>query len=50
LQLLLKAEAQQRGFTQRLLRHSEADGGFELLKLGMYFGDPIDIPANWKKS
>ena len=49
--LLLKAEAQKRGFTLRLLRHSEAViEVFELLKLGMYFGDPIVIPANWKKS
>jgi anti-anti-sigma factor len=49
--LLLKAEAQHRGFTLRLLRHSEAViEVFELLKLGMYFGDPIVIPANWKKS
>jgi len=49
--LLLKAEAQQRGFILRLLRHSEAViEVFELLKLGMYFGDPIVIPANWKKS
>ncbi|TAN66793.1 MAG: anti-sigma factor antagonist [Methylobacter sp.] len=49
--LLLKTEAQQRGFTLRLLRHSEAViEVFELLKLSMYFGDPIVIPANWKKS
>jgi anti-anti-sigma factor len=49
--LLLKAEAQKRGFSLRLLRHSEAViEVFELLKLGMYFGDPIVIPANWKKS
>jgi anti-sigma B factor antagonist len=49
--LLLKAEAQKRGFTLRLLRHSEAViEVFELLKLGIYFGDPIVIPANWKKS
>lgn len=49
--LLLKAEGQQRGFILRLLRHSEAViEVFELLKLGMYFGDPIVIPANWKKS
>ncbi len=49
--LLLKAEAQKRSFTLRLLRHSEAVIEiFELLKLGMYFGDPIVIPANWKKS
>ncbi|MFI3120779.1 MAG: STAS domain-containing protein [Methylococcaceae bacterium] len=49
--LLLKSEAQQRGFILRLLRHSEAViEVLELLKLGMYFGDPIVIPANWKKS
>jgi anti-anti-sigma factor len=49
--LLLKAESLHRGFTLRLLRHSEAViEVFELLKLGMYFGDPIVIPANWKKS
>jgi len=49
--LLLKAEAQKRGFVLRLLRHSEAViEVFELLKLGMYFGDPIVIPANWTKS
>ncbi len=49
--LLLKTEAQQRGFILRLLRHSEAViEVLELLKLGMYFGDPIVIPANWKKS
>lgn len=49
--LLLKVEALQRGFTLRLLRHSEAViEVFELLKLSMYFGDPIVIPANWKKS
>lgn len=49
--LLLKTEARQRGFTLRLLRHSEAMiEVFELLKLGMYFGDPIVFPANWKKS
>jgi anti-anti-sigma factor len=49
--LLLKAESQKRGFTLRLLSHSEAViEVFELLKLGMYFGDPIVIPANWKKS
>ncbi len=49
--LLLKTEAQQRGFSLRLLRHSEAViEVFELLKLGMYFGDPIVIPATWKKS
>ncbi len=49
--LLLKAEAQKRGFVLRLLQHSEAVIEiFELLKLGMYFGDPIVIPANWKKS
>jgi anti-anti-sigma factor len=49
--LLLKAEAQKRAFTLRLLRHSEAViEVFELLKLGTYFGDPIVFPANWKKS
>ncbi len=49
--LLLKAEAQQRGFTLRLLKHSEAVIEiFELLKLGTYFLDPLVIPANWKKS
>ncbi len=49
--LLLKAEAQKRVFTLRLLRHSEAViEVFELLKLGTYFGDPIVFPANWKKS
>ncbi|MGZ5050983.1 MAG: STAS domain-containing protein [Methylobacter sp.] len=49
--LLLKAEAQKRGFTLKLLGHSEAVVEvFELLKLGAYFGDPIVIPANWKKS
>lgn len=49
--LLLKSEAQKRGFVLRLLRHSEAViEVFELLKLSMYFGDPIVIPANWKKS
>jgi anti-anti-sigma factor len=49
--LLLKAESQKRGFVLRLLRHSEAViEVFELLKLSMYFGDPIVIPANWKKS
>lgn len=49
--LLLKAEAQKRGFTLCLLRHSVAViEVFELLKLGMYFGDPIVIPADWKKS
>ncbi|WP_333875275.1 STAS domain-containing protein [Methylobacter sp.] len=49
--LLLKAEAQKRGFTLRLVQHSEAViEVFELLKLGMYFGDPIVIPANWTKS
>jgi anti-anti-sigma factor len=49
--LLLKAEAKHRRFTLRLLRHSEAViEVFELLKLGMYFGDPIVFPANWKKS
>ncbi len=49
--LLLKAESQKRGFTLKLSRHSEAViEVFELLKLGMYFGDPIVIPANWKKS
>lgn len=49
--LVLKAEARQRGFSLRLLRHSEAViEVFELLKLGMYFGDPIVIPATWKKS
>ena len=49
--LLLKAESQKRGFTLRLLSHSEAViEVFELLKLGMFFGDPIVIPANWKKS
>jgi anti-anti-sigma factor len=49
--LLLKAEAQKRGFTLHLLRHSEAVLEiFELLKLGTYFGDPIVFPANWKKS
>jgi anti-sigma B factor antagonist len=48
--LLLKAEAQKRAFTLRLLRHSEAVlEVFELLKLGTYFGDPIVFPANWKK-
>ena len=49
--LLLKAEEQKRAFSLRLLRHSEAViEVFELLKLGMYFGDPIVIPANWKKT
>jgi anti-sigma B factor antagonist len=49
--LLLKAEAQKRGFTLRLLQHSEAViEVFELLKLGSYFGDPIVIPANWTRS
>jgi anti-sigma B factor antagonist len=49
--LLLKAESQKRGFTLRLVRHSEAViEVFELLKLGTYFGDPVVIPANWKKS
>lgn len=47
--LLLKAEAQKRGFNLRLQRHSEAVIEiFELLKLSMYFADPIVIPANWK--
>ncbi len=53
LQLLLslKIEALKRGFSLRLLRHSEAViDVFELLKLGAYFGDPIVFPANWKKS
>ncbi|MEY3807987.1 MAG: hypothetical protein RI893_963 [Pseudomonadota bacterium] len=49
--LLLKAEAHQRGFILHLFRHSEAViEVFELLKLGTYFGDPIVIPATWKKS
>lgn len=49
--LVLKVESQKRGFILRLLRHSEAViEVFELLKLSMYFGDPIVIPANWKKS
>ncbi len=47
--LLLKLEAQKRGFILRLLRHSEAViEVFELLKLSIYFGDPIVIHANWK--
>ncbi len=49
--MLLKAESQKRGFILKLLRHSEAViEVFELLKLGTYFGDPIVIPATWKKS
>lgn len=49
--LLLKAESQKRGFTLKLLGHSEAVVEvFELLKLGAYFGDPIVFPANWTKS
>ena len=46
--LLLKLEAQKHGFTLRLFRHSEAViDVFELLKLSLYFGDPIVIHANW---
>jgi anti-anti-sigma factor len=48
--MLLKAEAEQRGFILRLVGHSVAViEVFELLKLGMYFGDPMVIPANWNK-
>ncbi|MDO9161533.1 MAG: STAS domain-containing protein [Methylococcaceae bacterium] len=53
LQLLLslKAESQKRAFSLRLLGHSQAViEVFELLKLSMYFGDPVVIPADWKKS
>jgi anti-anti-sigma factor len=53
LQLLLwlKAESQKRAFNLRLIRHSQAIMEvFELLKLSMYFGDPVVIPAEWKKS
>jgi len=53
LQLLLslKSESQKRAFNLRLLGHSQAViEVFELLKLSMYFGDPVVIPADWKKS
>lgn len=49
--LLLKAESQKRAFNLRLLGHSQAvTEVFELLKLSMFFGDPVVIPADWKKS
>jgi anti-sigma B factor antagonist len=49
--LQLKAESEKRAFTLRLLRHSPAViDVIGLLKLGMYFGDPIVIPADWNKS
>jgi anti-anti-sigma factor len=49
--LMLKAESQKRAFNLRLVGHSQAIMEvFELLKLSMYFGDPVVIPAEWKKS
>jgi anti-anti-sigma factor len=49
--LLLKAESQKRAFNLRLMGHSLAViEVFELLKLGMYFGDPVVITAERKKS
>ncbi len=49
--LLLKAESQKRAFNLRLMGHSQAIMEvFELLKLSMYFGDPIVIPAERTKS
>lgn len=49
--LLLKAESQRRAFNLRLKGHSQAViEVFELLKLSMYFGDPVVIPADWKKA
>ena len=53
LQLLLwlKAESKKRAFDLRLIGHSQAIMEvFELLKLSMYFGDPVVIQAEWKKS
>jgi anti-sigma B factor antagonist len=53
LQLLLwlKAESLKRAFNLRLVGHSQAIMEiFELLKLSMYFGDPIVIPAERNKS
>lgn len=48
--LMLKAESQKRAFNLRLVGHSQAIMEvFELLKLSMYFGDPVVIPAEWKK-
>ncbi len=49
--LMLKTESQKRAFNLRLVGHSQAIMEvFELLKLSMYFGDPVVIPAEWKKS
>ena len=49
--LMLKTESQKRAFSLRLVGHSQAIMEvFELLKLSMYFGDPVVIPAEWKKS
>jgi len=49
--LLLKAESKKRAFELRLINHSQAVMEvFELLKLSPHFGDPVVIPAQWKKS
>jgi anti-anti-sigma factor len=49
--LMLKVESQKRAFKLRLFGHSQAIiEVFELLRLSMYFGDPVVIPAEWKKS
>lgn len=49
--LLLKAESQKRAFNLRLVGHSQAIiEVFELLKLSMYFGDPVVITAERNKS
>lgn len=48
--LMLKAESLKRGVVLKLLKHSEAIiEVFELLHLGAHFGDPVVIPAHWKK-
>lgn len=49
--LLLKSESKKRAFNLRIVGHSQAIiEVFELLKLSMYFGDPVVIPAEWAKS
>ncbi len=48
--LLLKQEAQRHEKVFHMTRHSQAVIAIlELLNLVLFFGDPIIIPADWKK-
>lgn len=49
--LFLKQQAAKKNSSLSLIKHSQpVVEVFELLNLSAHFGDPIVIPADWKKS